>query len=983
MKIENRAAAETEGQQPTILLVDDSPLNLGVVVGNLEAQGYDVLVAVDGEEALKRIAVTNPDLILLDVMMPGMDGFELCRRLKLQPQTADIPVIFMTSLGGIQDKVKGFEAGAVDYITKPLQIDEVRVRIGTHLKLRALQHTLAERNRKLEAEIIERKRLEEQLLQDIAERQQYEQKLAARELEFRMLAENAPDNIIRYDSQCRVVYLNQNALRTLGLPAQELLGKTPSEFHLDGGCADYEASLKQVLASGELLDYYRMLPDIGKGERRHHIRMTPERDGHGNVSGVLIFGRDISERIQSEERLVLLNHALGQADPAFLIEDGKIIYANASTCRVLEYGEDEIIGMHVSEIDPQACPELGAKIKRALEERGAYMFESFHKTRGGRVFPVEVSVSSVNFGGKSRMLSLARDISERKCMEAALAASEREARTLVENTPDTIARYDRDCRRTFVNPAFAAQVEDGAASLLDKTPTEFPGGLNSDLYEAKIKAVFASGENDELELHWHDREGREICSHVRLTAERDTEGKVVSVLGIGRDITELNSHRKRIHQMAFYDTLTSLPNRSLFNDRLNQMLADAAWRSQLAGVMLLDLDRFKAVNDMLGHRAGDALLCDAAARLAYCLRGYDTVSRLGGDEFAILLPEVRSGEDMGRVAQKILESFNEPFLLEGNEVFISCSIGIAMYPADGERAEDLLRQADSAMYLAKRSGRNTFRFFSSELMQSASERLMLESDLRRGFARGELELYYQPKVSCVDGSMVGSEALLRWKHPQRGMVSPDTFIPIAEDCGLIVEIGEWVLREGCRTASEWNLPGMPLHKVAINLSARQFQTGNLVKSVRKALGDTACRAEWIEIEITESLLLDEDGAVLEALAALREMNVSIAIDDFGTGYSSLSYLARFPIDTLKIDRSFTNRITEGGHHAELVRAVLSIARSLNQEVVAEGVETEAQASFLRAHGCHIAQGYLYGKPVPKEVFELLPELFGRCGELAM
>lgn len=976
MKVENRDSAETEEQRPTILLVDDSPFNLGVVVGNLEERGYDVLVALDGDEALQRIAVASPDLILLDVMMPGLDGFEVCRRLQANPQTAEIPVIFMTSLGGISDKVKGFEAGAVDYITKPLQYDEVRVRIGTHLKLRALQKTLGEKNRKLEAEIIERSRLEAQLLHDIAERKQYEQKLAARELEFRTLAENAPDNIIRYDSQCRVVYLNQNALRTLGLPAQELLGKMPSEFHPDGSCSDYEASLKQVLASGELLDHYRILPDIGKGERRQHIRMTPERDGQGNVSGVLIFGRDITERIQSEERLVLLNHALGQADPAFLLEDRKIIYANASTCRVLEYGEDEIIGMHVSDIDLHASPEMGAKIKLALEERGAYMFESFHKTKSGRIFPVEVTVSSVNFGGKPRMLSLARDISERKCMEAALAASEREARTLIENTPDTIARYDRDCRRTFVNPAFAAQVEGGGAALLDKTPMEFPGGLNSDMYEAKIKAVFASGENDELELHWHDREGREICSHVRLTAEREAAGKVVSVLGIGRDITELNMHRKRIHHMAFYDALTSLPNRSLFNDRLNQMLADAAWRGQLAGVMLLDLDRFKSVNDMLGHQAGDVLLCDAAGRLSCCLRGYDTVARLGGDEFAILLPEVRCGDDLGRVASKILASFNDPFMLEGNEVFISCSIGIAMYPADGEKAEDLLRQADSAMYLAKRSGRNTFRFFSADLMESASERLMLESDLRRGFARGELELYYQPKVSLTDGAMVGSEALLRWNHPRHGMVSPEKFISIAEDCGLIVDIGEWVLHNGCHAACEWNGPGKPMHKVAINLSARQFQSGNLVKIVRKALDVTGCKPEWIELEITESLLLDEDGAVLEALVALRELNITIAIDDFGTGYSSLSYLSRFPIDTLKIDRSFTSRVTEGGHHAELVKAILSIARSLNQEVVAEGVETEEQAGFLRLHGCHIVQGYLYSKPVPKESFVLFPVLLG-------
>ncbi|HEX5337140.1 MAG TPA: EAL domain-containing protein, partial [Gallionella sp.] len=402
----------------------------------------------------------------------------------------------------------------------------------------------------------------------------------------------------------------------------------------------------------------------------------------------------------------------------------------------------------------------------------------------------------------------------------------------------------------------------------------------------------------------------------------------------------------------------------------------ASWHGQRAGVMLLDLDRFKAVNDTLGHPVGDQLLREAAARLAACVRGYDTVARLGGDEFAILLPEMRSGDDLGRVANKIIASFDEPFLLEGKEVFISGRIGISLYPDDSVDADDLLKHADSAMYFAKRSGRNVFRFFSKELMVSANERLSLEADLRRGFARGELELYFQPKVCLAEGALIGSEALLRWHHPQRGIVPPDKFISIAEDSGLIVEIGEWVLRRGCHVAREWNGHGKPTHKVAINLSARQFLSGNLLNTVSKALEETGCAPQWIELEITESLLLDEDGDVLEVLNEFREMGITIAIDDFGTGYSSLSYLARFPIDTLKIDRSFISRVTESGHHAELVRAIVSIARSLDQHVVAEGVETAEQAAFLRENGCHIAQGYLYSRPVAQAAFEALPRSFG-------
>jgi diguanylate cyclase (GGDEF)-like protein/PAS domain S-box-containing protein len=606
------------------------------------------------------------------------------------------------------------------------------------------------------------------------------------------------------------------------------------------------------------------------------------------------------------------------------------------------------------------------------------MINGFGYRKDGLIFPADVSLSLLpDTGGRAGKFCVAvRDVTEHRRMEEALEVREREARTLIENSPDNISRYNRECRRVYVNPAFAAVVDGGGVALLGKTPTECPGGANADIYENKIKEVLETGISTGFELIWTGKEGREICTHVRVTAELDANGQVVSVLTVGRDITELNEHRKRVHQMAFYDSLTSLPNRALFSDRLRQMITDASWHGHLAGVILLDLDRFKAVNDSMGHPAGDELLREAALRLTYCVRGYDTVARLGGDEFAILLPEVRSGDDLGKIAGKIIDAFKEPFLLEGKEAFVTASVGISVYPEDSEDGDDLLKQADSAMYFAKRSGRSTFRFYSNELSEISNERMLLESELRRGFVRGELELYYQPKVSLADGAIIGSEALLRWNHPQRGMVPPDKFISIAEDSGLIVEIGERVLRDACFVATEWNGHGKPLHKVAINLSARQFQSNDIRSTVRKVLNDTRCRPEWIELEITESLLLDEDGGVLEILEDFRSMGITIAIDDFGTGYSSLSYLARFPIDTLKIDRSFICKLNKGGHHSELVKAIISIAHSLDQKVVAEGVETVEQAAILQAYGCHIAQGYLYSKPVPKTAFEALPRVFG-------
>jgi diguanylate cyclase (GGDEF)-like protein/PAS domain S-box-containing protein len=573
------------------------------------------------------------------------------------------------------------------------------------------------------------------------------------------------------------------------------------------------------------------------------------------------------------------------------------------------------------------------------------------------------------------------DITERKRMEEELVGREYESRTLIENSPDNISRYSRDGRRVFVNPAFGSLVEGGKEALLGKKPSESPGGVNANAYEAKIAEVFATGESAEFELRWPGRDGREICSHVRLIAERDSSGEVATVLAVGRDITDIHSYRQKIHQMAFYDTLTALPNRSLFNERLKRMLAEASWHGQQAVVMLLDLDRFKAINDTMGHPAGDELLRVAAIRLTECVRADDVVARLGGDEFAILLPEMPSGTDLGKIAGKILEAFRKPFVLESNEVFVSASMGIAVYPDDSNDADDLIKQADTAMYLAKRSGRNNFRFYSKELTVLASERFALESELRRAVERNELELYFQPKVWLADGALIGSEALLRWNHPQRGMVLPDQFIAIAEDSGLIMEIGEWVFREACQAAQAWNAPDMPLHKVAINLSARQFQSGDLAKTVSRILEETNCLPEWIELEITESMLLDEHGEVLQILNQFQELGIAIAIDDFGTGYSSLSYLARYPINTLKIDRLFVSSIAEDPHRAELVRAIISIAHSLGLIVVAEGVDTQEQAAYLRERGCQIAQGYLYSKPMPRSAFQSLLFSFRQAPDL--
>ncbi len=859
---------------------------------------------------------------------------------------------------------------------------------------------------------------------DITEHKRSEEALRESEAFLRSLLDAIPIPVFYKDQEGRYLGYNKSFEIFTGAPQEKVIGKSifdfiPSEIakihqakdnelYTQGGVQKYEFKIQN--AAGELRDaiFSKALFTDSHGEIRGLIGAAmdiselkrAERALQESFDEISALNQHLKESTQNLEKQTLeledskeqLQHTeawyrsiLQSAPDGMLVVDGRgiITLVNAQIGRIFGYKDDELIGQPIEVlVPPYTRSEHQSKRNVMINNPDDSRMASLgRKLRGyrkdGSEFAVDITLSRLPDidGGEGKICAAIRDVSERERMQQTLAAREQESRTLIENSPDLIARYDQNCRRILANPAFSKIAQVAQDELIGKLPTESPGGADMEQLEAKIKEVFATGQPADMELSLAVATDQQHRMHIRLTPESNMTGEIITVLEVARDITELYAFRQKIHQMAFYDTLTSLPNRALFNDRLRQMLIDARWHGHRAAVMMLDLDRFKVVNDTLGHPAGDELLRETAERLNRCVRGYDTVARLGGDEFAVLLPEIRSGDDMARIASKILRAVNEPFMLESKEVFVSTSLGIAVYPNDSEDPNDLIRQADSAMYFAKRLGRNNFRFYSKDLTISAEEKLTLESELRRAIERNELELYYQPKIFLQDGSMAGSEALLRWNNPQRGLVLPDQFIGIAEDSGLIVEIGEWVLFNACSTASAWNGPDKPLHKVAINLSARQFQTGDLVKTVRNVLDETACDAEWIELEITESLLLDEYGDVLEILNAFRAIGISIAIDDFGTGYSSLSYLTRFPINTLKIDRSFIHNITTDNYHAELVKAIISIAHCLDQQVVAEGVETLEQAVFLQASGCQMSQGYLYSKPVVKTVFEKLPLSF--------
>ena len=692
---------------------------------------------------------------------------------------------------------------------------------------------------------------------------------------------------------------------------------------------------------------------------------------------------DLEERVKqrthelsdANRQLNLQAAAVEAAANAIVITDsrGTIMWVNHAFTTMTGYSREEALGKNPRLLKSGEQAEgYYAKLWSTISSGKIWQGEVVNRRKDGTIYTEEMTITPVTQGfgdgGETQFVAIMQDISERKRAEQALQQAEEKYRAIFEDAVVGIFQNTPDGRPLSVNRALAEMhgYDSPEQLLAEVSNVALQLFVDPNRMEELRQVLAEKGvvRGAEVEIYRRDRAKKWVL--VNLRAVRDTGGNVVLHEGTIEDITDRKLAEQQVQFLAYYDALTGLPNRTLLQDRLAKALAGARRRKEKVAVLFLDLDRFKVINDSLGHSLGDLLLQEVAERLRKGARELDTVARLGGDEFLIVLTSVKEVSDAAVAAERIVKGMTDGFVVEGHPLSISCSLGISVFPEHGTNSETLIKNADAAMYCAKESGRNTFRFFTENMNAQAVERLTLENSLRLALVRKELFLVYQPQIEIATGRITGLEALIRWQHPTLGLVPPDKFIRIAENSGLIIPIGEWVLRTACAQARKWQDEGLPALPIAVNVSAVQFRQEDFCELIRNVLREVGLGPQYLELELTESLLLSSADVTLSVLRELRAMGLTLAIDDFGTGYSSLSYLKQFPISKLKIDRSFVRDVAVSPDDAAIATAIISMAKSLNLRVIAEGVENEAQMSFLRARQCDEIQGYYFSKPLPAD-----------------
>jgi diguanylate cyclase (GGDEF)-like protein/hemerythrin-like metal-binding protein/PAS domain S-box-containing protein len=962
-----------------ILIVEDEPIISRDLRVRLSTAGHDVVGTVTtGEEAVDAALESTPDLVIMDISLDGeMDGIEAADLIRARDDT---PVLYLTSHTEEDLFERAKRTEPFGYLSKPVASKDLERTVEMAL----VKHGM-------------------------------EKRLRASEERYRAVVETQPDPICRFTPARTLTFLNSAFSRFPGNESDEPIGADYLRFVSDEDRDRVSQSLAEIDSGNPSVTIEHRLVGGDGRIRWHQCTYQAFFDERGLPEEIQVVARDVTERRKEEDSVKKARDELGRnvlkrtadlsrANQRLLreIEERRQaqeklrtakeryalataagntgvwdwnpvsdeIYADPILRRILGYEDHEMPSRSegwIELVHSEDRPYFRSEMERVLEGASTRFDTEIRmilKDGAVKWFIVRGTVIRDEEGRPVRMIGTQTDVTDRKHAEERLDL----AAKIIEGSNEAICVTDTGANIIGVNDAFCKLAGYERHEVLGKNPRVLKSGRHDDrFYEEMWRTILSEGEwRGEI---WDRRKNGEIYPKLlSISAVRNHRHEITHYVGFSSDLSKIKQTEERLERLAHFDPLTGLANRFLFRDRMRREIEDARGKGLRVGLMVLDLDRFKDVNDTLGHPAGDALLTAVAERLRECVGESETVSRIGGDEFSIVLPGMGDVGEPPRVGRRILETLARPFDLAGREAHVSCSIGISLYPDDGDNVDKLLQHADTALYRAKERGKNTFMFFSGEMNRELVERAELEADLRTAVADDRLSVFYQPIVDFDSGVIVGAEALLRWIDPTRGSVSRGRMIPLAEDTGLIVPIGEWVLRSACEQGRRWREMGFPPVHVAVNVSGRQLMRKGFVDKVIEILEETGMEPADLELELTETVAIRDVETTIDAFRVLKDHGIGISIDDFGTGYSSLSYLKRLPVDKLKIDRSFITDIASYRDHEPILGAIVAVAHSLGLTVTAEGIETRKQVGVLWSLDCDQWQGYYFSRPVPEDQF---------------
>lgn len=814
-----------------------------------------------------------------------------------------------------------------------------------------------------------------QLSDILKHKEDIERKLAAEEARFQSMFEDSPDPTWIIDDH-QFTLCNRAAVQILGYPSKEALDNThPSklspEFQPDGEASYAKAERMMHLADERGLHRFEWIHTRLDGSN-FPAEVTLSRMTMKGRQVIYCVWRDITERKEMEKKELenrqLLSTIIEHAAALVYIHDmnSKLILCNHQFEKAVGRARADILGKNrTSFLPPEIAEEHYQNDLQVLQSHKTHSFEETNLERDGLHTYLTIKTPLYLDNGEAwAVVGISTDITERKRAEneGKLAA------TVFRHIADGIIITDIDAKIVSVNQAYSKITGYSAQEALGRKPSMLQSGRQDKaFYEQMWRHIIHDGVwQGEI---WNRRKDGEIFpAWQTITSVKNETGETTNYVSVFSDITEVKHSQDRLERLAHFDALTELPNRVLFKDRVNQALGHARRHHKKLAIVLFDLDGFKTVNDSLGHPVGDRLLQLVAQRLIKCMRAEDTVSRLGGDEFAVLISELSTSEDAILAAQKILQTSVEPYFANDHTVMITSSVGISIFPDDADDGNDLIRNADAAMYEAKAKGRNTYCFYQAHMTLKAQQRLSAERHLRRAIEQKEFEVWYQPQIQLSNQAYLGAEALIRWRDPLRGLISPCDFIPLAEQNGMILPIGELVLHQVCADRQEWQIAGLNPKRLSVNVAGPQFYRSDFVATIKQCIEHYKMMPGSLEIEVTETFMMENPQEIKDILRTIQQLGISTAIDDFGTGYSSLAYLRELPIDTLKIDRAFIRDLPSNPKDTAIVRAILALGQSMGFSVVAEGIETQEQCHFLQAEGCREGQGYYFARPMPKAEF---------------